>query len=317
MEEPYYKYSQFLKDKYGKKTYKLPVNLPTTCPNRDGNLAKEGCHFCGEEGADFEMLPDEMSVTNQLLENREYIGERYGVDQFIAYFQNYTNTYLALNKLENYIREAVKIKGIKAVYFSTRPDSISDEYIVALKNVLEETSSDIELAFEFGLQTANYKTLKNVNRQHGLAEFIDAVLRAKKFELEVGAHLILNLPGDTREDVIEGARILSALKLDHVKLHALYIRENSVFAKKYKNGDLKICSLDEYIERVILFLENLSPDIAVQRLIGRAPGEESLFVNWDTPWWEIHDMIIKEMNKRNTYQGRLFNYLNGKALAKF
>ena len=317
MEEPYYKYSQFLKDKYGKKTYKLPVNLPTTCPNRDGNLAKEGCYFCGEEGADFEMLSDEMSVTNQLLENKEYIGDRYGVDQFIAYFQNYTNTYLELNKLENYIREAAKVEGIKAVYFSTRPDSISDKYIVALKNVLEEISSDIELAFEFGLQTVNYKTLKNVNRQHGLAEFIDAVLRAKKFKLEVGAHLILNLPGDSMQDVVEGARILSALKLDHVKLHALYIRENSVFAKKYKDGDLDICSLDEYIERVILFLENLSPNIAVQRLIGRAPGEESIFVNWDTPWWKIHDRIIKEMNKRNTYQGRLFNYLDGKALAKF
>lgn len=316
MEEPYYKYSQFLKDKFGKKTYKLPVNLPTTCPNRDGNLAETGCHFCGEEGADFEMLPDDMSVKKQLLENREYIGERYGVDQFIAYFQNYTNTYLPLNKLENYIREAANVEGIKSVYFSTRPDSISDEYIAALKNVLQEISSDIELAFEFGLQTVNYKTLKNVNRQHGLAEFIDAVLRAKKFEVEVGAHLILNLPGDTREDVIEGARILSALDLDHVKLHALYIRKNSVFAKKYEAGDLEICSLAEYIERVILFLENLSPDIAVQRLIGRAPGEESIFINWDTPWWKIHDMIIKEMNKRNTYQGRLFNYLNGKALSE-
>ncbi len=317
MEEPYYKYSQFLKDNYGEKTYKLPVNLPTSCPNRDGNLAKGGCYFCGEEGADFEMLSDEMSVTNQLLENKEYIGERYGVDQFIAYFQNYTNTYLPLNKLEDYIREAAKIEGIKAVYFSTRPDSISDQYISALKNVVEEISSDIKLAFEFGLQTVNYKTLKKVNRQHGLAEFIDAVLRAKKFELEVGAHLILNLPGDTKEDVIEGARIISALGLDHVKLHALYIRENSVFAKKYKAGELEICSLAEYIERVILFLENLSPDIAVQRLIGRAPGEESIFVNWDIPWWEIHDRIIKEMKKRKTYQGRLFNYLNGKALAKF
>ncbi|CCU77827.1 COG1242: Predicted Fe-S oxidoreductase [Halanaerobium saccharolyticum subsp. saccharolyticum DSM 6643] len=317
MGEPYYKYSQFLKDKYGKKTYKLPVNLPTTCPNRDGNLAKAGCHFCGEEGADFEMLPDEMSVTNQLLENKEYIGERYGVDQFIAYFQNYTNTYLELNKLKNYIKEAAKVEGIKSVYFSTRPDSISDQYISTLKNILQEISSEIELAFEFGLQTVNYKTLKNVNRQHGLAEFIDAVLRAKRFEVEVGAHLILNLPGDTREDVIEGARILSALEVDHVKLHALYIRENSVFAKKYKAGELEICSLAEYIERVILFLENLSPDIAVQRLIGRAPGEESIFVNWDTPWWKIHDMIIKEMKKRNTYQGRLFNYLNGKALSKF
>jgi radical SAM protein (TIGR01212 family) len=317
MEEPYYKYSQFLKDKYGKKTYKLPVNLPTTCPNRDGSFAEAGCYFCGEEGADFEMLSDEMSVKNQLLENREYIGERYGVDQFIAYFQNYTNTYLPLAQLKQYTKEAAEIEGITAIYFSTRPDAINGSYISALKNTLLESASDIELAFEFGLQTVNYKTLKKVNRQHGLAEFIDAVLTAKRFEVEVGAHLILNLPGDDREDVVEGARILSALGVDHVKLHALFIRENSVFAEQYKAGELEICSLDEYIERVILFLENLDPDIAVQRLIGRAPGDESIFENWDTPWWEIHDRIIKRMNENNTYQGRLFNYLNGKALTKF
>lgn len=317
MEEPYYKYSQFLKDKYGKKTYKLPVNLPTTCPNRDGTLGRNGCYFCGEEGADFEMLPDDMSVKNQLLENREYIGERYGVDQFIAYFQNYTNTYLPIDKLKSYTKEAAKIENVVAVYFSTRPDAVNERYISELKNTLLEVSSEIELAFEFGLQTVNYKTLKKVNRKHGLAEFIDAVLTAKRLKVEVGAHLILNLPGDDREDVIEGARILSALGVNHVKLHALYIRENSVYADKYKNGEIEICSLEEYIERVILFLENLAPDIAVQRLIGRAPGDETVFVNWDTPWWEIHEMIIKEMNKRETFQGKSFNYLKGKALAKF
>lgn len=317
MEEPYYKYSQFLKDKYGKKTYKLPVNLPTTCPNRDGNFSKAGCYFCGEEGANFEMLSEEKSVRNQLLENKEYIGERYGVDQFIAYFQNYTNTYLPIEKLKEYTKEAAEVEGIAAVYFSTRPDSINERYISDLKNTLLEVSSEIELAFEFGLQTVNYKTLAEVNRQHGLAEFIDAVLTAKKFNVEVGAHMILNLPGDSRQDVIEGARILSALEVNHVKLHALYIRKNSVFAKKYKEGEIEICSLEEYIERVILFLENLSPDIAVQRLIGRAPDDGTVFINWDTPWWEIHDLIIKEMNDRGTYQGRSFDYLKGKALTRF
>lgn len=317
MEEPYYKYSQFLKDKYGKKTYKLPVNLPTTCPNRDGSLGRKGCYFCGEEGADFEMLPDDMSVKNQLLENREYIGERYGVDQFIAYFQNYTNTYLPIEKLKEYAKKATEIEDVVALYFSTRPDAINENYISELKNTIAKASSKLELALEFGLQTVNYKTLKKANRKHGLAEFIDAVLTAKSFNVEVGAHMILNLPGDDREDVIEGARILSALKVDHVKLHALYIRENSVYASKYKNGEIEICSLEEYIERVILFLENLAPDIAVQRLIGRAPGEGTIFENWDTPWWEIHDLIIKEMNKRDTFQGKSFNYLKGKALAKF
>lgn len=133
----------------------------------------------------------------------------------------------------------------------------------------------------------------------------------------MGAHLILNLPGDSRLDVKEGARIISALKLDHVKLHALYIRENSVMGEKYHNVEIELCSLEEYIERVILFLENLSPDIAVQRLIGRAPEEGTIFLNWDKPWWEIHDLIIKKMNKRNTYQGKKFNYLNGKTLNDF
>lgn len=317
MEEVYFKYSKFLKDKYGKKTYKLPINLPTTCPNRDGNFGKEGCYFCGEEGANFEMLSDDISVRNQLLKNREYIGERYGVDQFIAYFQNYTNTYLELETLKAYAKEAAAVEGVKAVYFSTRPDTINKRYISELKETLAAVSEEIELAFEFGLQTVNYKTLQAVNRQHGLAEFIDAVLTAKKFNAEIGAHLILNLPGDSREDVVEGAKILSALGIDHVKLHALYIRENSFFAKKYLAGDLKITSLEEYIERVILFLEHLSPEIAVQRLLGRAPGEESLFENWDLPWWQIHDRIIKEMKERESYQGRLFNYLNGKALNKF
>lgn len=317
MQEPYYKYSKFLKEKYGKKTYKLPINLPITCPNRDGNLGKEGCYFCGEEGADFEMLSDKMSVKNQLLENKSYIGDRYGIDQFIAYFQNFTNTYLPLEKLKEYTKEAAEVDDIKAVYFSTRPDTISQNYIKELKELLNSISIDIELGFEFGLQTVNYKTLKKVNRKHGLAEFIDAVLTAKSFDAEIGAHLILNLPGDDKEDIKEAAKILSALKLDHVKLHALYIREKSVFSEMYRDKDFELCSLEEYIDRVILFLEYLSPQIAVQRLIGRAPDEGTLFINWDTPWWEIHDMIIKEMEKRNTYQGIKYNYLNGKALDKF
>ncbi|MCC3145889.1 TIGR01212 family radical SAM protein [Halanaerobium sp. Z-7514] len=317
MEEPYYKYSKFLKEKYGEKTYKLPVNLPTTCPNRDGNLGDKGCFFCGEEGADFEMLPESMSVKNQLLENKQYIGERYGVDNFIAYFQNFSNTYLPLEKLTEYLKQACEVEAIAAVYFSTRPDSISEEYIKSLKNTLNEYSPECELAFEFGLQTVNYKTLEKVNRKHGLAEFIDAVMRAKKYQAEVGAHLILNLPGDSQADVKAGAKILSALNIDHVKLHALYIRENSVMGKQYQAGKIELTSLEEYIERVILFLEYLSPEIAVQRLIGRAPEQGSIFLNWDKPWWEIHELIIKEMNKRNTYQGKKFDYLNGKTLNKF
>ena len=156
-----------------------------------------------------------------------------------------------------------------------------------------------------------------LNRGHGLAEFIDAVLMAKAYQIETGVHLILNLPGDDLLDVIENARILSVLGIDNVKLHALYIREDTELGRLYQQGVVELISLDEYIERVITFLEYLSPDIAVQRLIGRAPEEKTLFANWDHSWWKIQEMILTEMERRGTYQGRKYDYPDGKALKRF
>lgn len=310
----YYSYSKYLKKKYGEKTYKLPVNLPVTCPNRDGNIGVGGCSFCGEEGAGFENISSEISVKKQLIKNREYIGEKYNVKKYIAYFQNYTNTYLPLKTLLQYIEESLEVKGIVEVSLSTRPDCVSEEYLKQIKVLIKKEKPEVNLSLELGLQTVNYHTLKSVKRGHGLAEFIDTVLIAKKYDVGVGAHLILNLPGDDIIDVIENARVLSALGLDNVKLHALYIRQGTEMGDLYNQGKLNIISMEDYINRVITFLEYLDPGIAVQRLLGRAPEEKTLFVNWDHSWWKIHDMIIKEMKKRNTYQGKRFNYLNGSSL---
>ncbi|MFW5971902.1 MAG: TIGR01212 family radical SAM protein [Bacillota bacterium] len=313
----YYRYSNYLKDKYGAKTYKLPINLPVTCPNRDGNVGEGGCTFCGEEAVGFENLSAELSVKKQLINNREYIGEKYGAELFIAYFQNFTNTYMPLEKLKDYIGESLEIDGIVEITLSTRPDCISDKYLGEIKKLIDNKSSDINLSLELGLQSVNYHTLIDVNRGHTLAEFIDAVMLARKYGVEVGVHLIPNLPGDNIIDVIESAKILSALSVDTVKLHALYIREDTAMGEQYKKNELDIISMEEYIERVIAFLEHLDPDIGVQRLLGRAPEENTLFVNWGYSWWKIQDMILKEMEKRNTYQGKKFKYLDGKALKKF
>ena len=314
--EPYYKYSAYLRDRYGEKTYKLPVNLPLTCPNRDGQLGNDGCYYCGEQAAGFESEPDE-SVRDQLLEMREYIGDRYKVDKFIAYFQNYTNTYLPLANLKSYVREAMTVDDIVEIILSTRPDCVNYEYLQEIRNLVQTVNSEINLTLELGLQTVNYRTLENVNRGHTLAQFIDAVLTARTSDFGIGAHLIMNLPGDEMIDVKENARVLSALRVDNVKLHALYLREGTELARQYQAGEFEIISLKEYINRVITFLRYLDPRIAVQRLIGRAPEEGSVFVNWDTSWWKIHDMIIEEMNKRGIEQGDLFDYLQGSALAKF
>lgn len=300
----YNKYSDYLVKRYGEKVYKLPVKLSGTCPNRDINNV--GCHFCGEEGGSFENLDPSMDIKNQLKVNKEYISKKYNSNKFIAYFQNYTNTYMSLNSFKESIYSSIS-EDIVAVYISTRPDCITNEQLAFLKTIMQEYKIDIVM--EIGLQTSNYKVLNIINRGHGLAEFIDAVIRCKTYGIEVCTHVLIGLPGDEILDTIETSKIVSALKIDQIKLHALYILKNTEFGRQYLDQKLEVISKDEYIKRVIVFLRYLSPDIVVQRLIGRSPSEDSLFSNWATSWWKIHDEIMNIMELNNYYQGDLFDYL--------
>lgn len=313
MNYTYNKYSEYLKKKYGEKVYKLPISLPVTCPNRDGCISYGGCTYCGDKGAGFENLSDSLSVSEQLKINMEYINKKYKANKFIAYFQNYTNTYIPLEKFKEYINSAI-IDNIVDISISTRPDCINTEYLKFLKEIKEKHS--VNITMELGLQTVNYHTLNKINRGHSTAEYIDAVLNIKKYGFDVCTHIIINLPWDDITDVTESAKFLSALKTDHVKLHALYILKNTIMGKQYENREFEIISLDEYVERTITFLEYLSPKISIQRLIGRAPENETIFSNWNTSWWKIKEMIEFKMEKEERYQGNKFNYLNGSALNK-
>lgn len=297
----YNEYSVYLKEKYGEKVYKLPVNIPCTCPNRDGTVGYGGCTFCAEVGTGFEMLDNSISVREQLQRNMGYISGKYNARKFIAYFQNYTNTYMDIERFKKYINEAV-MDNIVEISVSTRPDCVSDDYLKFLHTVSQENG--INISIELGLQTVNYHTLVKINRGHTLAEFIDAAIRIKKIGFEICTHVILNLPWDDMTDVVETAKILSSLNIDQVKIHSLYIMENTEMGRMYKNGEIKVVSMDEYVERVIVFLENLSSRIVVQRLVGRAPKEGSLFVNWGKSWWKVKDAILVKMEREGRYQGK-------------
>ena len=309
----YKTYAQYLKEKYGEKVYKLPVNLPITCPNRDGTCSYGGCIFCGDVGTGFEMYSSEINIKEQLELNIDRIGSAYGAKKFIAYFQNFTNTYLPVKKLKDYMTQAVH-DGVVQIALSTRPDCISSEMLDMMKDFEREYGIDISL--EFGLQTVNYHTLKIINRGHGLAEFIDAIMMIKPYGFETGVHVILNLPWDSYDDCIETAKVLSAMKVDTVKLHSLYILKDSVMGRMYENHEFEIISKDEYVQRVIDFLRYISPDIAVQRLLARAPEGDSLFCNWNTSWWKIKDEIELIMRQCGYNQGDLCNYLGGCVLRR-
>ncbi len=310
----YRTYAQYLKEKYKEKVYKLPVNLPITCPNRDGTCSYGGCIFCGEVGAAFENLPPEMSVSDQIDENMRFIGAKYKAKKFIAYFQNFTNTYMPFETFKNNILSAVK-ENIVEIAISTRPDCIRDDYMEFLYDLSQKTG--INISIELGLQTVNYKTLKKINRGHSLAEFIDAVMTIQKYGFEICTHLILNLPWDDISDTIECAKILSALRINQVKLHSLYIVKDTPMAKMYLDKEFDMGCYMDYVERVITFLEYLSPEIVIQRLIGRSKEEHSIFSNYAASWWKIKDTIDEVMEERGTYQGRLCTYLGGSCVKKF
>ena len=310
----YHMISAFYKERYGEKAYKIPVALPLTCPNRDGSAGVGGCTFCGEIGAGYENRPASMTVKQQIDETVVHIAKKYKAYKYIPYFQNFSNTYLPPEKFRQYVEEAC-LEHVVGIAIATRPDCVHDAYLDILKEIQNKYGIDIYV--ELGLQSVNYHTLQKVNRGHTMAEFIDAVLRIKRYGFEVCTHMILNLPWDTMDDVIEGAKTLSALQVDQVKLHALYLVKNTKMARDYEAGEFTLISAEEYARRVVEFLRYLDPNIVLQRLVGRAPEENTIFTNWSMGWWRVQDLIDQIMEDEDISQGSGYDYLHGAAVQKF
>ncbi|MDI3523410.1 MULTISPECIES: TIGR01212 family radical SAM protein [unclassified Kosmotoga] len=301
--KPYRHLKGYLKERYGEVVYRIPIVAGFTCPNKDGTKGRGGCIYCDPTGSGFS-VDGQKSIREQMLERIEKLRAK-GVKKYMAYFQANSNTYAPVKKLKELYDSAIS-DDIVILDVSTRPDLASEETL----ELLESYKEKLDVIIEFGLQTANFWTLKKLNRGHTLAEFIDAVIRAKKHGLEVVAHVIVNLPWDTMTDVIETAKILSALSVDGVKIHSLYVVEGTALGKMYKKGLIQICDLHEYIERVITFLEFLDPEIVIHRLVADPPKEGTLFANWGLPKIEIINRIEKKMKEENRRQGGRFNYLN-------
>lgn len=310
----YNTYSEALVQRFGEKVYKIPVNLPLSCPNRDGTCGSGGCTFCGAVGTGFENLDAQISISTQLKTNMAYIGPKYKAKKFIAYFNNFTNTYCSEAELETQLLEAC-IPGVVGLCISTRPDCISEQHLDTISKV--QALKEVEITIELGLQSVNYHTLSKLNRGHGLAEFIDAVLRIKPRGFRICGHLIGNLPWDQDIDIREAAKIFTVLGVDEVKIHTLYILKNTQLAKQYLAGAFEMASVEAYVNRVVDFVRHASPTMVFQRFAGRAPEEETLFCNWGMSWWKVKDLIDERLEALDAHQGDLCNYLNGPALRKF
>ncbi|GAK60339.1 hypothetical protein U27_00230 [Candidatus Vecturithrix granuli] len=302
----YLSFNQHLKDTFGEKVYKVTIDAGFTCPNRDGTRGVGGCIYCyGDRRTS--QLADCVSVQSQIQTGIAAIHKRYKAKKFLAYFQSYTNTYGPVDQLVRLYQAALEIEGIVGLSIGTRPDCVGEEILEVLGAIAQKTY----LWVEYGLQSVHDTTLTRIHRGHDFATFLNAVDRTRKREnIKICAHVILGLPGETKDDMIETANVLSALNVDGVKIHSAHVLRHTQLAEMYARGEYQVLELPEYLDIVCDFLEHLAPQMIIHRLVGDAPRERYIAPEWCMQKSDVLRQIEKELERRNSFQGSRVNYGN-------
>ncbi|MBR5167346.1 MAG: TIGR01212 family radical SAM protein [Salinivirgaceae bacterium] len=297
-------YSTYIRNKFGGRVQKISVNVGLSCPNRDGTKGTGGCIYCDNSSFTPAYCNANDSIAVQLQKGREFFSHKYPDMRYIAYFQSYTNTYAPVETLEPLYREAVS-NGIAGLIIGTRPDCISPE----LLEMLARINRIVPVSIELGIESTSNQTLERINRHHTFEDTINAAQLCAQYGLETGGHLILGLPGETESDFLEHARRVSALPIKTLKLHQLQIIDGTPLAAAYRQNPNSISTftLNSYIATVVSFLEHLSPDIVVERFVSVSPTEKLIAPKWNRMKnFEVVALIDKELELRDTWQGRLF-----------
>ncbi len=296
----YVSYSSHLRQTFGCRVHKVSIDAGFTCPNRDGSVTTGGCIYCNNSS--FSPTSRRLSVTDQLTKGKTFLKRRYGAEKFIAYFQAYTNTYADIAYLKALYDEALACDDIVGLSIGTRPDCVPD----AVLDLLADYASRTYLWLELGLESGHDQTLALLNRGHSVAAFDDAVSRARLRNLNLCAHLILGLPGETPGDMRTTVRHVAALRLDAVKLHHLHIVRQTVLEKMYRKGDVQLLSLDAYAALVADCLALLPPDTIIMRLMGDAPHDMLVAPMWSQDKRAALNRIEQELESRDIYQGSAY-----------
>lgn len=298
----YNTFSDELKRVFGCKVQRISVDAGFTCPNRDGSLDTDGCIFCGGHGSGSYGIRRDLDIVSQLEDGKEVMRRKYRAAKFIAYFQAYSNTYAEVERLRELFAEALTVSDVTGLIIATRPDCLPDDVLV----YLQELSSQTYLWLELGIQSMYDRSLELMNRRHDHNCSVNAVLRAKSRELRVCAHVILGLPGETREEMLAMAGELNRLGVDGVKLHLLHVMKGTRLAEMYGRGEVTVMGRDDYAGLVCDFLELLDPRILIHRLTGDGGHDNLVAPLWSLKKFEILNLIDAEMERRGTRQGIRF-----------
>jgi len=295
----YNEYSQHLKNKFGCKVYKITLDAGFSCPNRDGSISLGGCIFCDDSGSFSKAHSNLLTIEKQLEVGIERIKKRFKAKKFISYFQAFTNTYASVEKLKTIYDQALLNEDVIGLSIGTRPDCVDKEKIDLIKSYTDKHYVWVE----YGLQSIHDKTLRIINRGHTSQDFIKAVKLTQNKNINICAHVIIGLPGETKKDLLQTAKILADLNIDGVKIHLLCVLKNTKLETMYNSGEFIPLSSQEYIENVCDFLELLPPETTIHRLAGNGLKEILIAPKWLPEKFKLLNEIDKELEKRNTHQG--------------
>ena len=302
--KPYRDFGNFLKEIFPYKVQKISINAGFTCPNRDGKKGFGGCTYCNNQTFSPEYCHTEKSVKEQLEEGIRFFSRKYPEMKYLAYFQAYTNTYDEIDRLIAKYEEALSFPDVVGLIIGTRPDCMPNE----LLDYFSTLSQNKFVMIEYGLESTSDRTLIRINRGHTHAESEDAILRTTDRGIYTGVHLILGLPGESKEEILHHADVLSALPITTLKLHQLQLIRHTRTTKEFEETpeEFHLYTADEYIDLVIDFMERLNPRIVVERFVSQSPKELLIAPDWGLKNFEFTAKVNKRIAERNTYQGRLF-----------
>jgi radical SAM protein (TIGR01212 family) len=299
--KPYYDFGDYLKKRFPFKVQKISVNAGFTCPNRDGTIGFGGCTYCNNQTFNPGYCHADFSISKQLEKGIRFFAHKYPAMKYLAYFQAYTNTYAPLETLIQKYREALAIFDVVGLIIGTRPDCMPDELLDYLTGLAE----NVYIQVEYGIESTSDTTLRSINRGHTFRQSIDVINRTSGRGITVGAHLILGLPGESREQILAHADLISTLPVDTLKLHQLQIIRHTAMEKEFVTHPerFNLYTPFEYAHLVVDFLERLNPQIAIDRFISQSPKELLIAPDWGLKNFEFTALVNKQFELRNTRQG--------------
>jgi len=303
-------YSDYFKRVFGERVQKVTIDAGFTCPNRDGTAGKGGCTYCNNDAFNPSYCNPGKSVTQQIDEGVEFHRNRYRkANRYLAYFQAYSNTYAPLDRLKSIYNEALQYPEIIGLVIGTRPDCIDDEKL----DYFATLSKDYYIILEYGIESFYNRTLEHINRGHSVEDSITAIEKTARKGIKTGAHLIFGLPGETREDMLREADLISRLSLDTVKFHQLQILKDTAMAGEYRDHPERftLFELDDYIDFIIAFIERLNPDFVIERFSGEVPPWFLAGPGWGLiRTYEVRNNLEQRMVNRDTWQGKYYKTVN-------